>query len=91
MDQAREPSHASTTSSSRFEEPGVETDTLTDPFEAESLETARVQAWVETQLRRLGFRGDEIELLIEAEADWHSAASLLANGCQHQTATRLLT
>jgi hypothetical protein len=69
----------------------METDTLADPFEAGNLETVRVQAWVETQLRSLGFPGEEIELLIEAEADWHTAANLLANGCEHHTATRLLT
>src|SRR5437867_13424768 len=43
------------------QEPGMEPHSITEQLEAETLEHARVEAWVETQLRRLGFPVSDIE------------------------------
>lgn len=50
-----------------------------------------VEEWRIDRLLELGFRPDDALLLAVAAVDWHEAQRLLAAGCDHNTATRILT
>ena len=53
-------------------------------------EEAIVTAWVARRFVDLGFRPEVAFVLAESGADWHEAEDLLAKGCRHKTAAKLL-
>jgi hypothetical protein len=53
-------------------------------------ETERVLDWRFDALERAGFNPVAALVLAESGVDHHVAANLLANGCPHETALRIL-
>jgi hypothetical protein len=57
----------------------------------EDVEAERVIRWRFDELARAGFdASDALVLATHVEVDLHAAASLVASGCPHETALRIL-
>ncbi len=60
---------------------------------AEVLHGAELQTslWRVERFLGLGFGDDDADLLGNSDVDWHEAAALVAAGCPHAVAVRILT
>lgn len=63
----------------------------TDETQVETMESERVLEWRYDELRRAGFDNDlAFTVALRRDIDLHAALELLARGCPHGTAARIL-
>ena len=67
-----------------------ETSEMTQIIETDQNERAKVQSWRLHVLIEAGYPLPLAEKLADSEADLHNAVELVASGCTHETAARIL-
>ena len=67
-----------------------ETSELTQIIETDQNERAKVQSWRLHVLIEAGYPLPLAEKIADSEADLHDAVELVACGCTHETAARIL-
>ena len=72
----------------RANEPGVSE--MAQIIETDQNENAKVQSWRLHVLIEAGYPLPLAEKLADSEADLHHAVELVASGCAHETAARIL-
>ena len=72
----------------RANEPGVSE--MAQIIETDQNEKAKVQSWRLHVLIEAGYPLPLAEKLADSEADLHGAVELVASGCAHETAARIL-
>ena len=72
----------------RANEPGVSE--MTQIIETDQTEKSKVQSWRLHVLIEAGYPLPLAEKIADSEADLHDAVELVACGCSHETAARIL-